>query len=144
MPPSTPIEDRFWSKVDKTDGCWLWTGSLDTPGYGLLCKGVPRKGNIRASIYSFLLHFGPYDRRLQVCHTCDVPRCVRPDHLFLGTAHDNSIDMVRKGRHGRANARKTHCKRGHLFSDENTYITKSGGRACRECHRQHMAERRAK
>jgi hypothetical protein len=68
-----------------------------------------------------------------VCHHCDNRKCFNPDHLFIGTQKDNQVDSVRKKRH--YNVRKTHCKRGHAYSPENTYITKRGGRSCRTCHR---------
>lgn len=90
------IARRFWSKVTKTEGCWLWNGSLTPSGYGQFSyKGRP----IHASRAAFqIVHgvsLGPKDF---VCHKCDNPRCVRPDHLFLGSPKDNVKDMVAKKR----------------------------------------------
>ena len=89
-------EARFWAKVQKTDGCWLWNGAHSPEGYGKLT--IDRK-QIRAHRYAYELTYGPIARGLLVCHRCDSPRCVRPDHLFLGTIEDNNKDMSRKGRY---------------------------------------------
>lgn len=122
-------ERRFWSHVQKSDGCWLWTGARDDKGYGI---GSGSSEHEWAHRYSFALAFGPIPGELSVLHRCDNPPCVRPDHLFLGTQKDNVIDMTRKGRHH--NSRKTHCKRGHLYDAANT-IVYQGRRHCRECRR---------
>lgn len=92
-----PISERFWEKVQKTEGCWLWTASCDGAGYGQLSTGQGRKIE-KASRISWRLHFGEIPAGMNVLHRCDNPPCVRPDHLFLGTKKDNSQDMVAKGR----------------------------------------------
>lgn len=89
------IEDRFWSKVHKTDGCWLWTGAKSRSGYGQI--GLDYKV-LYTHRFSYETLVGPISHGMFVCHKCDVPLCVNPDHLFLGTNEDNLIDMIKKSR----------------------------------------------
>lgn len=89
-------EERFWEKVNKTNDCWLWTGCVGEWDYGQLWLD----GKMRlATHFSWKLVHGsvpPKDKILM--HSCDVPRCVNPAHLSLGTLKENSQDMLRKGR----------------------------------------------
>jgi hypothetical protein len=86
---------RFWSKVQKTDGCWLWTGAKNSWGYGQMSA---MHGERIASRVSWVLANGPIPDGQEVCHSCDNPPCVRPDHLFLGTTLENAQDRSRKNR----------------------------------------------
>ena len=87
---------RFWKRVEKSDGCWLWKNKPSGDGYGKMGIGAKE---IKAHRLSYLIHYGDIPDGLWVLHTCDVRTCVRPDHLFLGTYLDNIADMVGKNRH---------------------------------------------
>jgi hypothetical protein len=97
-----PLADRFWAKVAKTEGCWEWTGCRLPFGHGQV---FIRQGGRRGRSITMLAHrlswelaIGPIPAGLKVLHRCDNPPCVRPDHLFLGTAADNVADCHSKGR----------------------------------------------
>jgi hypothetical protein len=86
----------FWDKVETSgDTCWLWRGSSFWDGYGQVTSGGKLR---RAHRVAWEKANGDIPPGMFVCHTCDVPLCCRPDHLFLGTPADNSRDMVEKGR----------------------------------------------
>src|SRR5688500_9072371 len=91
-----PLNERLWAKTMQTPDCWLWPGRLDRCGYGTLGDG--KKGNMLAHRAAWIVTHGPIPDGMKVCHKCDNPRCVRPDHLFLGTQHDNIMDCRAKGR----------------------------------------------
>jgi hypothetical protein len=93
-----PPEVRFWDFVEKTSECWIWTGGNTPRGYGIFCPTGSKK--MYSHRFSYELHIGRIPNGMFVCHACDNPACIRPDHLFLGTARDNTMDMVTKGRHG--------------------------------------------
>lgn len=86
----------FWTHVDKRPGgCWLWTGNRRNQ-YGQFYVGA--RVLVAAHRYSYELAHGSIPRGVFVCHHCDTPGCVNPDHLFLGSARDNARDMFEKGR----------------------------------------------
>ena len=76
-------------------GCWLWLGPVDKEGYGVLYAGGK---HMKAHRFSLALHRGEPPVKLHACHTCDVPGCINPDHLFWGTDADNKKDSKAKGR----------------------------------------------
>lgn len=90
-----PVAPRFWSKVQKTDGCWFWTGARRN-GYGRFGGTKPYRYAHRVA---WELTHGPLESpAVKVCHHCDNTLCVRPDHLFIGSQADNVKDRAAKGR----------------------------------------------
>ena len=92
------LEERFWSKVNKTAYCWLWTASIrNEKGYGQFRYNHKIQSAHRVS---WQFHYGPIPEGIKVLHHCDNPPCVNPTHLFLGTHQDNVNDMMSKNRNG--------------------------------------------
>lgn len=85
----------FWNHVKKTDSCWEWLGPKDRDGYGRYNMKPSRYGAHRLA-YEWIK--GPIPPNMVVCHSCDNPSCVNPDHLWIGTQLDNIADMDAKGR----------------------------------------------
>lgn len=95
------IPNRFWSKVTLKANlylCWEWNASKDTGGYGIFSVNGVAQGAHRVA---YLLVNETIPEGMHVLHTCDNRSCVNPNHLFLGTNHDNVMDKVAKGRQGR-------------------------------------------
>ena len=101
--------DRFTAKyeVDAKTGCWNWKGSIAGKGYGAI-----RAPKTRLAIYahrlSYMYYKGEIPDGMQVCHKCDNPGCVNPDHLFIGSSSDNHLDMKSKDRHLYGERNKQH------------------------------------
>lgn len=139
--PRTRLNDetRFWLKVERSAGCWLWTATIHRSGYGIF-RANGRQ--VYAHRFAYALHFGSVPDGLEVDHVCHNEddscqggseclhrRCVNPAHLEAVTHREN-------GRRGKSafgiNARKTHCPRDHAYDEANTIIER-GARICRAC-----------
>lgn len=92
---------EFWNKVEKTpSGCWLWTGAKSARGYGAVwIRDGIKKTSLRAHRVSWEITKGAIPQGLHVLHHCDVPACVNPDHLYLGTNADNVADAIARKRY---------------------------------------------
>lgn len=127
----TDVARRFWRRVDKTDTCWLWTGSVKPDGYGSLWVDGRIIGAHRVS-YELLR--GPIPKGHEIDHLCRVPGCVNPDHLEAVTHREN---MLRSKSPVADHARRTHCPKGHPLSGDNVYIGgKKYQRLCRTCRQE--------
>lgn len=89
------VEERFMANVQKTETCWVWMGYKHPSGYGQF--SIKHK-SIRAHRFSYIMKHGKIPDDMIICHKCDNPSCVNPDHLFAGTHTDNIIDSIKKGR----------------------------------------------
>lgn len=134
------VAERFSDYVlpEPNSGCWLWTGSTDRNGYGQirLSHQLRMATHIALELCGRTLRKGEH-----ALHRCDVPLCVNPDHLFVGTHRDNVRDMIAKRRNSpppiskRGQGAQEYCGRGHAMVPENVYTPPSGNRRCRECFR---------
>ncbi len=92
------IYDCFFNRVDKSGDCWIWLGNIDLEGYGRVQFNLK---TVKAHRFSYEMFVGRIPDGLLVCHHCDNPSCVRPEHLFVGTQKDNHRDCEIKGRHAK-------------------------------------------
>lgn len=94
-----PAIERVLSRVQKNEsGCWIFTGAKNRFGYGIVGAGGRGASNDRAHRVTFRHFKGEIPSGMYVCHSCDVPSCCNPDHLFIGTPRDNRLDCKAKGR----------------------------------------------
>ena len=120
--------ERFWTKVEFTDTCWLWTAARTSRGYG----EFHHANRIRvAHRWAYEFCVGPIPEGLTLDHLCRVRHCVLSDHLEPVT---NRVNLLRGEGFTAQQARQTHCKHGHPFDEANTYRWR-GHRACRTCQR---------
>lgn len=124
-------DEQFWEMAvrDPVTDCLVWQGASTTGGYGHVRYGARMRN---AHIVAYLLVRGFIPAGLQIDHLCRTRKCIEPRHLEAVTQREN----IFRGTSNQAkNHRKTHCKHGHPFDEENTYRAKSGFRVCRTCAR---------
>ncbi len=129
---------KFWSLVEKTDGCWLWKGWTGEYGYGRF--ELTRKISIQAHRFAYLSLVGPVTDGLTLDHLCRNRACVNPAHMEQVTGKENTL---RGFGVTATNARKTHCSKGHPFTPDNlTYRRKNRPteRECLTCYRKHKRD----
>lgn len=138
MKLATTLEQRFWSFVDQRgpDECWLWRGSVAGSGYPHFRF---RYAIHQATRLSWSIANGqPFPSDKLACHSCDVPTCVNPRHLWVGTSKDNMHDAMRKGR--RSGSGGT-CRNGHPRTHESQAVW-GGESRCRICAKASDLKRR--
>lgn len=119
-----PLES-FLARVEKTEGCWIWQGTVMANGYGTGTGGLAHR-------WAWELFRGPIPEGLQIDHLCRVTRCVNPDHLEPVTA---KVNNARSESPSAIAGRRSHCAEGHEYTEENTYMYR-GKRRCRTCNRE--------
>lgn len=135
--------ERFWAKVRKTDGCWLWTASTNgRPGYGIFRGGVGRDkyGSSRWALahrFAYELAHGPIPAGMEIDHRCRTRLCVNPAHMELVPHRTNTLRST--GPSAMA-ARRDGCSKGHPYTPENLRLS-GGKRRCITCDRAKEARR---
>lgn len=130
------IEERFFSKIEKTNSCWNWIGGLNTTGYGVFFNG---KKIVKAHRFMYELVKGDIQKGLQLDHLCRNTKCVNPQHLEAVTPQ---INVLRGIGIAAKEAQQTHCKHGHKF-DESTidkWHLSIGKRMCKECQKKYYRD----
>lgn len=127
-----PVEQRFERCIERIpwSGCWIWTGCVNSTGYGTICVDRKMKNTHRLS---WELHRGKVPENMLVLHRCDIPSCVNPNHLYIGDQKQNLNDGQTKGRVYRQPTDM--CKHGHPAVIGNVYFN-SGHRYCLVCRRE--------
>lgn len=136
-PKPKPAADRFAAKVLKGDDCWTWTGATQAGGYGRFMASSSPTVLVLAHRFAYEQAHGPIADGLTIDHLCRNTSCVNPAHLEPVTREENALRASR-------NAGKTHCDRGHEFTDANTYAAPSrpNVRCCRACRKAERDARR--
>lgn len=127
--------ERFWSRVEKTETCWLWQGYRNWKGYGRFHVSHGKEVFAHRLAYETLV--GPIQEGLQIDHLCSVRACVNPAHLEPVTPAVNAQRAL-KGKHLRQV-----CANGHAYDEANTYIDYRGHQRCRACRPKYVSRRSA-
>lgn len=139
-----PIADRLKERlaIDPSSGCHVWRGQVNKGGYGHIGVGSgSTKRTLRTHRLAYELAKGPIPPGLTIDHLCRERLCCNPEHLEAVTA---AVNALRGTGPAAINAQRTHCKRGHEFTPENTGVGPSGRRRCRTCRRLRMRRIRAR
>ena len=129
------IDMRFLSTKERLEiqsipitesGCWIWTGRVQNSGYANIRHNGKHMGAHRAS---YLAYKGDIPEGVMVCHACDTPLCVNPDHLFLGSHKDNMIDRNRKGRTASQRGERNGCAK---LTESQVFEIKYSGMSAKE------------
>jgi hypothetical protein len=142
MRQRTPIEDRFWPRVRKTETCWIWTGNTDSLGYGRISAGG-KYGPIKlVHRVAYEMVVGPIPEGCHLDHLCQNTSCVNPAHLEAITPGEHvDRSFKRRGQKRGPAVLKTHCPKGHPLSGDNLYVPPGTRlRQCRECGRTRSRE----
>lgn len=132
MTTRKPLIERLLVHIEITPSCWLWRGSVADNGYGHIRGWVDGKWKNRlVHRVAYELFVGPLPADMQPDHLCKVKNCINPDHLEAVTPREN---VMRTGGPPALNARKSHCLRGHEFTEANTSLC-LGKRICKTCKR---------
>lgn len=126
------LSEHFIARVmpEPMSGCWFWTSSIDSKGYGRYYSKGKRH---RAHRFAYQAIHGPIPAGLELDHLCRVRSCVNPTHLEAVTHRENARRSPVIGKTWRIKAEATHCIRGHRFDAANTYVRDNGTRHCRAC-----------
>lgn len=141
--PGKAVIDRFWSKVDRSGECWLWTAGKTADGYGGWRYGHDGQYiSLRSHRFAFLVTHGALTEGTVLHHLCHTPACCRPDHLVEMTQADHLA--ITPGTYVHIQAEKTHCNHGHELSGDNLYESglRRGVRQCKACTMRRNAEAR--
>jgi hypothetical protein len=136
-----PARLRQKIRLEPNSGCWIWTGAC-TGGYGEI-KFLGMKFAAHRFVHELFFNTR-MGRKSHLHHRCETPRCVNPHHLEAKAAKDHLQLHLEKHGQPNGNSVKTHCKHGHEFNAQNTYLRSDGGRTCRICVRDRMRGYRLK
>lgn len=133
-PVHAPEAERFWRRVTKTEGCWVWDKPTNY-GYGQFHVGGRHGKHVMAHRYSYTSMVGPVPEGLELDHLCRNRACVNPAHLEPVTRRENCLRGISPAA---IQAAQTECIRGHALSGDNLYTTPKGKRVCKTCRRMHL------
>jgi hypothetical protein len=132
--PKNILKEKLLARVriSKITGCWNWQAKIEETGYGRMYVGKNVYDFAHRVSFIVFKRLIPPGRKKVIDHKCKNKRCVNPKHIRLVSQRTN---ILQSNSPAAKNARKKHCKHGHRFNKENTYIRPDGARTCKECSR---------